>query len=347
MPGHITMGYAPAYAGAIPGGSASSIHPPTNSLPADVIRTIRRAMTKEGKNMPTIYLAEGRGGKENRPPKSVAIVMNSRYHDGLVEFKKRCTDYKSIEDFLTSAVEKDVGGLGTFVSSKTDQVHVVDIGYGNGVITSHLAGLLMRNGRVPIIMELLEPTGEYVDMATGRLERLINQGLSIRFIQQKAEKHFGPSTDGRYDLVFASHTMHLVPLEYISAVASSVRPGGYMIVVIGARSSIMSDLKDLFVSVPAITGKDILETTASLELPFEVTVVQQPSFLDLRGAALPQSKSELTEPVKNLFSLMIQKNIDDISQTDYENVRNMIIVRLDSNGILRLENDCLIFKRPD
>lgn len=170
--------------------------------------------------------------------------------------------------------------------------------------------------------------------------------MKINFIQQKAEDYFAGVSEETYDLVFASHALHFVALETVSLIAMSVRHGGHFVVVIGARNSIMSTLKDLFVPVPAITGEDILKSmkACNISSEFEAIIESRPSFLDLEGVSFPKNKDDMKEAEKNLISLMVQKNIDDVDQVGYAMARQIILGHLKNNQ-LRLENDAMIFWR--
>ncbi len=270
-----------------------------------------------------------------------AISMNSRYHAGLVAFKKRCTDYSSIKKFLDDVFEKQE--FKAFLQTQS-KVQIADIGCGDGAITEYLVKMLTGTTLHKIQLDVVEPINDYVALTKARLNPFRGLNFEVSYHPTRAEDYFQPLTAAQYDFVFSSHSLHLMPLTALDDIASALKPGGYFVVVIGARTSIMSTLKDLFVFQPAITGEDILRVMKEQHPEFEVEKTSQPSFLDLRGVDLPENKADLTEETKNILSLMVQKNIDDVDQAGYTKARQLILEKLE-DGQLRLDNDGFVFRR--
>lgn len=277
--------------------------------------------------------------------KKSVITMNARYYAGLVGFKKRCSDHSSIMEFVSAIFERNDCNIKESIQSK-QEVRAIDIGYGNGIITAHLAKLLLQTTGGEVSLDLLEPGNDHVDITKERIGPLMGQRLKINFIQQKAEDYFANIPAETYDLVFASHSLHLIPLKALPRIAVSVKRGGCLIAVIGARDSIMSELKDLFVPAPAITGKDVLQGIKECDIggEFKIKLESRPSILDLEGVSFTENKNDMGNAEKNLISLMVQKNIDDVDQAGYARARQIILRHLKNNR-LRLENDAMVFWR--
>ena len=64
----------------------------------------------------------------------------------------------------------------------------------------------------------------------------------------------------------------------------------------------------------------------------------------MRGIEFPLDKDSLTEETKSLISLMIQKNVDELSESDYLRVREMIVSRMSGNSLV-LDNLGIVFRR--
>ncbi|MBF0107038.1 MAG: class I SAM-dependent methyltransferase [Deltaproteobacteria bacterium] len=276
-----------------------------------------------------------------------AITMNTRYHDGLVEFKRRCTDYLVIETLIDHLFETDAYGINAHLNG-IENPKVADLGCGDGTITSKMIRTIAAKIRSRVTYDVVEPLKQYIESASNRIrsENAESQSVDVCYYNQKAEDHFALPNKSRYDMVFASHSLHLVPLTALRDLVGSMKPGGYLVVVIGARHSVMSVLKDLFVEQPAITGADIISTLAGLNKrsQFEMNVESWPSTLSLDDIELPDRFDELDEKTKNILSLMVQKNIDEVGQEGYTLTRNHILPRL-VNGRLRLDNDCIVLRR--
>lgn len=304
---------------------------------------IQEAMSGGGKNMPIICFAEAEGCGQDRH----VIPMNPRYHDGLVAFKKRCTDYHSIKQFLTDAFENDTNEIKTFLESRSD-IHAADIGCGDGTITVHLSNLLKKTAKGGIKLHIIEPLENYIIQTKKKLSTIADRKLQVVYVRQKAEEYFTPSLTEQYDLIFASHSLLFISLNAVPHIMSAIKPLGYFVVVIGARSSIMSTLKELFAPKPAITGDDILKFMQRDDIKnrFKVAQISQPSFLDLKDVDFPESKGGLSENTKDIISLMLQKNIDDANQGGYSRARKLILDRM-HDGNLQLDNDCFIFRRSN
>ncbi|MFH1729552.1 MAG: class I SAM-dependent methyltransferase [Pseudomonadota bacterium] len=270
------------------------------------------------------------------------ISMNARYHDGLAEFKIRCTDYATIQAFISELSSGGVAGV-RLQSTDDNPLKACDIGCGDGTITTHLAQQILQNTTASLELDIIEPLEDYIHKADLKLSTVDSDKLWTNFVNQSAETYFSSGEVPEYDLLFASHSLHLLDLELVPEIAETLSENGSFVVIIGSKTSIMSILKDLFVPKPAITGEDIVNIMKRNTV-FEIITVDIPSHLDLKDVELPISKSQLTETAKNILSLMIQKNIDDISQSEYEKVRSLIIERLD-NGVLQLDNDAIIISR--
>lgn len=109
----------------------------------------------------------------------------------------------------------------------------------------------------------------------------------------------------------------------------------------------MSALKDFFAPYPAITGKDICNSLKAISktIPCQIEPLQFFSYLvDLSDIEFNEDKNKLSENAKNLLSLMFQKNIDDIGQTEYTPALRLILNKL-NNGSIELDNDCIIVKK--
>lgn len=273
------------------------------------------------------------------------ISMNSRYLEGLKEFRKRCTDNVTIKQFLTDLFSGDEHGIRKYLGS-LPSVRAADIGCGDGTVSAYLAALLKESAKKEIAIEIIEPTETYISSADDKLSMLCDEKLHVRFLKKTAEDHFADLPGEYYDFVLASHSLHLVDSGAVSRIVASIKTGGCLAIVTGAAGSIMSLLKDLFFDTPSATGSDIVRMLcASAEsTSCSVKTLSNPSNLDLEDIELAENKNGLSEAAKNLLSLMLQRNIDEIGQSEYAIIRRLILERMDRR-LLRLENDCIVFNK--
>ncbi|MFH0800369.1 MAG: class I SAM-dependent methyltransferase [Pseudomonadota bacterium] len=287
--------------------------------------------------------AIGNGGGESDPTFVQTVSMNTRYHAGLKIFKKRCTDYEAIAGFLRQIFATDVGGIKTRFTTKSE-VRVCDIGCGDGTVTAKLVEYLLDVVDGEVIVDVIEPVEEYRLLATAKLVALGSGRLKVNFVSMGAEEYFA-NAEMIYDLVFSSHSIYFFPLETILNIAPAINSGGFFVVVAMSSQSIMAELKDMFSPKPTITTDGVLSFIRQRNTRFQqsATYLPFPSVLTLNGITLPENKQNLTEEAKNLLSLMIQRNIDELDDADYKKVRQAII-RRNSGDRLALDNGGLLFK---
>ncbi|MBU0505669.1 MAG: class I SAM-dependent methyltransferase [bacterium] len=275
-----------------------------------------------------------------------ALQMNARYHEGLIQFRRRCTDNGVISNCISSLFTNDSKGLVTHLSA-ANTPRIADIGCGDGMITSHLLSQLCKHLVGNVLFDVIEPEAGYIQKTEERIKSIseLNRHTTIEFRQAKAEEFFDAATTSVFNFIFSSHSLHLISLEAFKNILKSLVPGGYLVVVIGAKTSVMSELKDLFVEKPTITGSDISETAHQLpHNEFSVSVEVFPSVLCLEGVELPENFDDLTEEAKNLLSLLVQANLDTVGQAGYEKARAVILKR-ENGSQLVLDNDLIIIRR--
>ena len=271
------------------------------------------------------------------------VAINARYHNGLKIFKSRCTDYEVAGQFLQDLFEQNVLGIRAAIQNKTD-LRVCDVGCGDGVVTSQMMETLLRTTSASVDLELIEPVEEYLSLTAQKLSPLLESDFTFRFAPQRAELFFSEAVP-IFDLVFSSHSFYFIPLETLLGISTSINNNGFLVIVAMSQDSIMTALKDMFSPKPTITADAILTflKTSGLASQYEVEVFHRPSVLNLNGISLGL-KSELTEETKNLLSLMIQKNIDDISDDEYESVKALILSKV-HDGILELDSSYLVLRK--
>lgn len=272
------------------------------------------------------------------------ISMNKRYHDGLRIFKSRCTDYEEISNFIKGVFLNDISDIKTYFSEKQG-AKVCDIGCGDGTITFQLITNMLNVTKGKIFLDIIEPVGECLSLTTQKLSILNHAKLTINCFQQKVEDYLA-NIKIKSDLIFSSHSIYFISMGTITKIWQMLDQNGYFMVVAMSKSSVMAKLKDMFSEKPTITADDILEMMQNKGFDFSQPTMpfSCPSILNLDGINPVSDKNNLSEETKNLLSLMIQKNIDDLDNAQYKTVRDVILNAVNNNKLL-LDNTSLILKK--
>lgn len=272
------------------------------------------------------------------------ISMNKRYHDGLRIFKSRCTDYEEISNFIKGVFLNDISDIKTYFSEKQG-ARVCDIGCGDGTITFQLITNMLNVTKGKIFLDIIEPVGECLSLTTQKLSILNHAKLTINCFQQKVEDYLA-NIKIKSDLIFSSHSIYFISMGTITKIWQMLDQNGYFMVVAMSKSSVMAKLKDMFSEKPTITADDILEMMQNKGFDFSQPTMpfSCPSILNLDGINPVSDKNNLSEETKNLLSLMIQKNIDDLDNAQYKTVRDVILNAVNNNKLL-LDNTSLILKK--
>lgn len=280
----------------------------------------------------------GNGGSRRR-----VVAMNKRYREGLAIFKRRCTDYEAIKRFIAELFGADVLGIKT-AFARANKVDVCDIGCGDGTVTLGLTTEVLINTGAQIHLDVIEPIDDYVIQTRRKLSSIQCERLTTAFHRCGAEQYFG--TQVHHNLIFSAHSIYFFSIETVSNVWHTLSDGSYFITMAMSRRSIMALLKDLFAPTPTITADDVIEFMRNnmAGASYEVSAVGKPSVLDFSGIILCTSRGELSEEAKNLLSLMIQRDIDGLTQDEYGMVRDIILGRL-TDGRLVLDNTGVVFKK--
>jgi SAM-dependent methyltransferase len=279
---------------------------------------------------------------QTEPLKS-QIANNDRYYNGLKVFKSRCTDYNEASYFFQDLFYHDILGIRTALQNSAD-LKICDIGCGDGVVTCLLIKHVFENLRASIQLTLVEPSDIYISSTLKKLSQIKEQQLIIDTRKQYAETYFHHAYSS-FDIILSSHSLYFIPTETLREVFASIKRNGFLVIIAMSQRSIMSQLKDMFSPEPTITADVILEfmQAEGFASQYAINVIQRKSLLDMNGISLGK-KHELSEPAKNLLSLMIQKDIDDINGDEYERVRAVILPRL-NNARLELESSYIVARK--
>lgn len=288
----------------------------------------------------------GRGGGDGKKGRSMTVTVNARYHEGLKIFKQRCSDYQATRSVADEMLQSDVLGIRTNARERKI-MRICDVGCGDGTITAHILSSAMGLFSGSIVLDLVEPEERCLLATTKRVRPLGGSRTQIRAFCQSAENYFGqPASVEPYDIITSSHSLYFFPLSTLDVMHASLAEYGYLWIVAMSRQSIMAELKGLFHGGQTTTADEALrylEDHHVAESP-SIAVSTFSSVLNLEGIDFAVEKRLLNDEAKNLLSLMIQKNVDDLSEDEYVGVRQRILGRM-SGGRLILENKAILVQR--
>jgi len=286
-----------------------------------------------------VRLSEGKTMSYSVQNDRKAISMNARYQDGLRIFKERCTDYDVINSFIYEMFQSGEIIL-SYPTCVGSILRIADIGCGDGVVTLQLIKQILKVVRGNVVLDVIEPSMDYLSQTLEKLKLLDSSRLKVNPFNQDAEGYFfsGPQ---KYDLIFSSHSIYFFPLEIMLRAFLFLNKGGYFVVNAMSRKSIMSILKDMFSPSRTISAEDVLEHLQGHNIAHSVVTYGRPSILDMHGIELREGIGYLADETKNLLSLMLQRSIDELVETEYMKARDVILERL-HEGKLILDNTILV-----
>ncbi|MFH1652511.1 MAG: class I SAM-dependent methyltransferase [Pseudomonadota bacterium] len=276
---------------------------------------------------------------------ATAVTMNQRYHAGLASFKARCTDHQAIKQVMQNIFQDDVLGMASRFKRES-AAKVCDLGCGDGVITEQLVKNLasVKQGE-GWLLELVEPVEDYLHKTRNRLTQFESEGNKTEIFNETAEEHFRMVQAG-YDIVFSSHSMYFTPLDTFQKIYSSLKLGGFLVVLAMSRISIMAQLKNLFHQNKTSTIDDYVELMEAKGFISNGNHCRQDftSELNISGFHFANCIAELTEETKDILSLMLQRNVDDLSDDQYRTAKDTILERVNGHNLL-LNNSIVVTKR--
>jgi hypothetical protein len=276
------------------------------------------------------------------------IEMNRRYIEGLRLFKHWGNDFAVIKSYLTSIFDHDLLGLRSRLE-RLEQFHVCDIGAGEGTITEHLLSLLLNRAAksTTISVDLIEPENGAAEALMDRLCPL-SSFPNLRFSRNgvPAEKFFlGNKPTIAYDLIFASHSFYFIDMGILPSITSAIGREGFLCTVLGAESSWMSFFKDFFSKQTSVHGGTFLKAFGKCVRKEDWATDHQRigTRLDLSHMKW-HTPHEIDETSKNVMSLILQRDFDDLSPDDRERVHSKMLPHMKNRHMI-LDGDYFLFQR--
>lgn len=277
------------------------------------------------------------------------LEMNRRYENGLKLCKLWGNDFEVIKSYLTRIFAKNTLGI-TSALQEAPEFRICDIGSGEGTITEHLLSVLLKKrgkSAVPIIIDLIEPDDNAIKKLAIRLERFsFEKGLLLRYHKKPAEVFFhAENTKRKYNFIFASHSFYFINMKLLSQIVESIKSCGFFCVVLGAETSWMSYFKDFFSKQPSVHGGTFIKAFLSLaqKNKWEISRQMIPTRLDLRLMHW-KSPNSINNTSKNMMSLILQRNYDDLSLQQKEKVYNEMLPHLKNRNMM-LDGDYFLIRR--
>jgi len=275
------------------------------------------------------------------------LEMNRRYEDGLKLCKHWGDDFSVIKKYLASIFDMDILGVRSRLE-RADRFAVCDVGAGEGTITAHLVSLLLERAKksTMITVDLIEPENSAAALLANRLSTFSSRpNLKCGQHDVSAERFFSGKRDAAYDFILASHSLYFIDMAVLQAMIAGVVRGGYLCTVLGAESSWMSYFKDFFTKRPSVHGGTFLKAfDTSVRKGDWITDRQKiETRLDLGRMWWP-SPDEINDESKNMMSLILQKDFDDLSSDDRKRVHGEILAHLQKKRMM-LDGDYFLSRR--
>ena len=263
--------------------------------------------------------------------------LNRRYYAGFSILSRRSTGEKSIDSF-----SKNVFTHGDISLTPKAICHICDIGCGNGIKSAIFFKNALKHFAGTIHLDIIEPNSDYLKEAIVNLTKIRSPRLKIKSYHCSAEKFLQKPTK-KYDLILASHVFYHLPLNLIFKFLELLNSNGHLVIITRSSKSSIAILCNLF--KPFTTSEKILEYIAQNAGKRSFASIKYlsdiPASLDLSGLTFTQNKADLSEELKNLFGVLLAQDIDNLTNTQYKKIKN-IIVRLKNKNILPINYSAII-----
>jgi len=273
------------------------------------------------------------------------IEMSLRYEKGLKLCKHWGNDFAVIKSYLTDILADNLLGLSKYLN-RQKKLNICDIGAGEGTISKHLLSTLLPLVKTACV-DFIEPDPNAMNKLSKRCKKLnTDQKLTLNYYQIAAEDFFKQQIpQNRYDFVFASHSFYFIDMELLTQILQSIKPQGFLCVILGAESSWMSFFKDLFAKASSAHGGTFIKSFKNCTVSRKWRINHQmiPTYLDLCRMCW-SSPSRIDETSKNMMSLILQKNFDELTLAQKKEAYRHMSSHLDEQHML-LDGDYFLMRK--
>ncbi|MFA6521933.1 MAG: class I SAM-dependent methyltransferase [Candidatus Gracilibacteria bacterium] len=246
------------------------------------------------------------------------IEMNVRYEKGLQLCKLWGNDFSIIKTYFDVVFQKDILGISKYLSSNAN-LTICDLGAGEGTITKHFLLHILhitKKAGATIHIDLIEPdirAAYKLKICLRNLNK--NKKITLNHYQMTAEEFLSNRTRKCcYDIVILSHSLYFINMRELPRILESVKPNGFLSVILGSERSWMSYFKDFFVKTPSVHGgtfkRAFDKCNKKREWKINHRMIQ--TYLDLKRIkwTAPQNINDIS---RNMMSLILQKNFDELT----------------------------------